>query len=160
MSSLLPLKRIPHTLGVTFGTHFIFSPHIDSVISRASSLISIIKALARTNWGHQKDTILNIYRSIIWSLFNYPAPIRFPDASSTIFQKLQNTALRVATGCVKMTSIDHLPEETKVLPVHDHLSITCSQYLDRTLQSSNPSLIFQKHDTDAPIFFFIAPIIW
>ena len=30
-------------------------------------------------------------------------------------QTLQNSALRVATGCVKMTSTDYLLEETKVL---------------------------------------------
>ena len=53
--------------------------------------------------------------------------------------RFKNSVLHVATDYVKMTSIDHLPEKTKVLPVHDHLSFLCSQYLARTLQSSNSS---------------------
>ena len=76
------------------------------------------------------------------SLFIHVAPIRFPNVSSSMIQKLQtlqNSAICVATGSVKMTSIDNLPEETKVLHVHDHLSLLCPQYFTRTLQSINSS---------------------
>ena len=45
-----------------------------------------------------------------------------------------NSAVRIATGCVRMTSIDHLQEETKILLVQDHLSLISSQYLARVLQ--------------------------
>ena len=72
------------------------------------------------------------------SLLQIPhtAPIRIPNASSSMIyelQTLQNSALHVATRCVQMTSIDHLPEETKVLLVHDHLSLFPIS-LSRTLQ--------------------------
>ena len=53
---------------------------------------------------------------------------------------IQNTALRVATGCGKISPIDHLMrEETKVLPFHDYLSLLCSQYFATTLKSNNHS---------------------
>ena len=48
-------------------------------------------------------------------------------------QTIQNSALCIATGCVKMTPIDHLHEETKMLPVQDYLSLISSQYLARAL---------------------------
>ena len=57
---------------------------------------------------------------LIRFLFMYAAPIWFPNASPSLTQKLhniQNSALRTATGCVNMTSIDHLHEETKMLPI-------------------------------------------
>ena len=44
-------------------------------------------------------------------------------------------------GCVKITSIDHLHEENKILPFQDHLSLISSQYLARTLQHNNISHI-------------------
>ena len=47
--------------------------------------------------------------------------------------------VRIATGCFKMASVDHLHEETKMLPVQDHLSLISSQYLARALQPNNPS---------------------
>ena len=57
MSSLLPLERRPRLLGVTFDTLFIFSPHIDSIIGRASSRMNILRAIAGTNWDQQKEII-------------------------------------------------------------------------------------------------------
>ena len=70
------------------------------------------------------------------------APIWFPNASPSLIQNLQiiqNSAFRIVTGCVKMTSMDHLYEETKMLSVQDHLSLTSSQYLATALQPNNPS---------------------
>ena len=70
----------------------------------------------------------------------YAAPIWFPNTSPSLIQKLQtiqNSALCIATGCVKMTSIDHLHEETKMLPVHDHLLLISSQYLTRAQPNCN-----------------------
>ena len=65
-----------------------------------------------------------------------------PNASLSLIQKLQaiqNSAIFVAKGCVKMTFIDHLHEKTKMLPVQDNLSLIGSQYLARALQPNNPS---------------------
>ena len=55
------------------------------------------------------------------------------------FQNIQNDALRITTDSVKMTYIDHLHEETKMLPVQDYLSLSSSQYLARALQPNNTS---------------------
>ena len=38
-----------------------------------------------------------------------------------------------------MASIDHLHEETEMLPVQDHLSLIFSQHLARAFQPTNPS---------------------
>ena len=47
--------------------------------------------------------------------------------------------LHIATICVKMTSINHLQKESKMLPFQDHLSLISSRYLARALQSNNRS---------------------
>ena len=65
-----------------------------------------------------------------------------PDTSPSLIQKLhniQNSALRIDTGCVKMTSIDQLHEENEMLPVQDHFSLISSQYLAKDLQPTNLS---------------------
>ena len=68
-NSLLHLERRPCAciLAVIVDTHFTFSPHIDSIITRDSSRINILKTLAATNWGQQNEskTILNTYKSLI-----------------------------------------------------------------------------------------------
>ena len=138
----LPLERTPRILGITLDPHFTFTPHITSLVARASPRLNILKALAGTTWGQQKETIIITFKALIRSLFTYAPAIWFPNASPSnikALQTIQNSALRIATGCVKMSSISHLHAETKVLPVKEHLSLLCSQELAKSLQPSHPS---------------------
>ena len=74
-NTVLPLERNPCILGVTFDPHFTFSPHISSIISRASPRLNILRALAGTTWGASKETLLVTFKSLIQSLFTYASPI-------------------------------------------------------------------------------------
>ena len=79
--------------------------------------------------------------SFIRSPFMYAAPIWFPNTSTSLIQKLQNiqnSALLIANGSVKMTFIDHLHEETKMFLAHDHLSLVSSEYLAWALLPNRP----------------------
>ena len=72
---------------------------------------------------------------------NYDTITIISNISPSLIHKLktiQNSALRIATGCVKMTSINHLNEETKMIPGHDHIYMISSQYLASTFQLGNP----------------------
>ena len=141
-NTILPLERNPRILGVTFDPHFTFTPHINSIISRATPRLNILRALAGTTWGASKETLIITFKSLIQSLFTYASPVWFPNASPSAIAKLQivqNSALRTATGCVKMASSGHLHAEALVLPVHTHLSLLSSQFLARTLLPSHPS---------------------
>ena len=75
-----------------------------------------------------------MYAALIWFSNTSPSPIHK-------IQTIQNSALRIATGCVKMTSINYLHEESKMLPVQDHLSLISSQHLVRALQPNNSSIV-------------------
>ena len=114
--------------------HFKFNAqaHVKSLVTRALPRINILKALIGTNWGQQKEIILITYKSLIGDKYFSPSLIQK-------LQTIQNSALCIATGYVKMASIDHLHEETEMLPVQNHFSIICSQYLTRALHPSNPS---------------------
>ena len=119
-----------------FNFHFKFNAYVKSLVTRALPRINILKALTGTNWDQQKETIFITYKSLIRSLFIYAATIWSPNTSSSPVHKLQtiqNSALHIATGCVKMASIDHLHDETEMLLVQDHLSLICFQHLARAL---------------------------
>ena len=141
-NTTLPLERHPRLLGVTLDPHLTFASHISNIISRATPRLNILKALAGTNWGQQCETIAITYKSIVRSLFLYAAPIWYPNTSPSNINRLQtiqNSALRIATGCLKMSPIQHLHSETKTLPVKDHLSLISTQFLARALQPTHPS---------------------
>merc|ERR1712074_532192 len=88
--------------GVTFDTHFTFSPHITNLADRAQNRIRILKALAGSTWGQQQETLLITYKALIRPLFTYAAPIWFPNAPPSgvlKLQRIQNSALSPPTSC-------------------------------------------------------------
>ncbi|KAF2360279.1 Reverse transcriptase domain [Trinorchestia longiramus] len=136
--------RSPKILGITFDPHFTFTLHINSICERAQHRLNILKALAGSSWGQQKETITLTYKALINSIVTYAAPIWFPNASPSSIAKLQtiqNTALRIASRSHKMASASHLHRETGVLPVADHLSLLCSQYLLSSLPPHHPNYL-------------------
>ena len=141
-NSNLPLEKHPKILGVTFDPTLTFCAHVDSVVSRANQRISILKALTSVKWGQQKESLVNTYKASIRSLLTYASPIWFPyisTSNTTKLQRVQNAALRIATGSVKASAESHLHAETKMLPVQYHLSLLSSQFLATALQPDHPS---------------------
>ena len=101
---------------------------------------NVLKALAGTNWGQQKETLLMTYKALGRSIANYAVFVWSINASETNIgkiQRAQNEALRIITGSHKMSSIDHIHSETKMLQVEDHLNLPSAQYLVQCLDTEN-----------------------
>ena len=76
------------------------------------------------------------HKAIGRSVANYGAPVWSTIASVTSIGKIQiaqNEALRIATGSHKMSSIDHLHNETEMLTVKQHSDLLSAQYLVQCL---------------------------
>ena len=102
--SQLPLNRSPKILGVHLDTSLTFNVHCTQAATRVSNRNNVLKALAGTTWGQQKETILMTYKAIGRSVANYGAPVWSTNASATSIGKIQiaqNEALRIATGSFK-----------------------------------------------------------
>ena len=86
--------------------------------NKVSKKNNVLKALAGTNWEIQKETLLLTYKALGRSIANYAAPVWSINASDTSLKKIQRTqneALRIIKGSHKMSIIDHLHSETKML---------------------------------------------
>ena len=111
---------------------FTFTSHIKETVIKAKKKINVLKALAGTEWGCDKETMTNTYKTIGRSQLEYGAPIWSPLIKESLMdslQTVQNNALRIATGSFKMAAMDHLHRETKVLPVKVHTQMITKQYL-------------------------------
>ena len=107
---------------------------------RVSGRNNTLKALAGTSWGQQKETLLMTYKAVGRSIINYVAPVWSPNLHDTNYRKIQytqNEALRIATGCQKISSIDHLHTEAEMLKVREHSELLSAQYLARCLEPIN-----------------------
>ena len=113
-----------------------------NIVRTCRNKLRIITSVAGTGWGCQKETLLRTYKTSIEPAMNYAAAIWSPNISDSSFlqiQRLQNRALRIATGCHSNTQIDHLHYECKVAHVKDHLEMLSAQFLASCSRTSHPS---------------------
>ena len=106
--SQLLLTQCPKILGVYLDTSLSFNKHSGYVAERVSSRNNILKALAGTSWGQQKETLLMTYKAVGRLIINYAAPVWSTNLRDTNYRNIQytqNETLRIATGCHKMFSV-------------------------------------------------------
>ena len=81
-----------------------------------------------------------LYKAVGRSIINYAAPVWSTNLLDTNYRNIQytqNEALRIATGCHKMSSVDHLHVEAKMLKVRGRSELLSAQYLARCLEPGN-----------------------
>ena len=114
-----------------------FHKHCNHVTDRIDKRNNMLKSLAGSSWGQEKNTLLLTYNALGKSIASYAAPVWSTNASDSSFKKIQtahNAALKTATGAHKMASIDHLHQETLTLNVQDHSDMLSVQYLVNCLE--------------------------
>ena len=129
-STILEVKNNPKILGLTFDNGLTWGPHCSLSCQKAAKKVNTLKALSGPTWGQQKETLLNSYKALVQPVPEYACPVWTPAAApSTIekLQKVQNAALRVATGCTTMSSKQHLHDESKILPIRRHIRMKSVQ---------------------------------
>ena len=139
---VIPQDNNPKLLGVTLDPTFTFSSHASAIARKAGSRLGVFRALSDTSFGHDKECLSLIFKSLIRPFFDYTAPIVYPLYSKTSIRRLQlvqNRALRLVTGCYMASSVDQLQAETEVLPVGDHLELLSAQFLASAQQPDHPS---------------------
>jgi hypothetical protein len=106
-----------------------------------------LKALTGTTWGQQKETLVMTYKAIARIVGEYAVPLWGKTTKPSSWKKIstaENEALQIATGCVRMTEIDHLHLETNMLPIQQHANMVSQQY---ALVCHKPCLHSFKHTT-------------
>ena len=143
----LPTVKNPKILGLTLDPKLTYNQHIKTTTQKATKTLKVLKALTSTKWGKQKETIINTYKAITRPVLEYASTIWSPIVAPTNINKLQviqNTALRIATGCTKDSNIEHLHNETKILPMTEHLKLHSSQLRQQTQHPNHPLHAFTR----------------
>ena len=128
--NILPLEKYPKVLGVRFDPLMKFTRHVDDINSKARTKLNVLKAVSSVDSGQSKEDLLYLYRQFIRPHFSYASNAWRPNISKTSMAKMQatqNMCLRAASGLTKLTSIDTLHRETKMLKVEEHLNMIGAQ---------------------------------
>ena len=76
-------------LGITFDKRLKFKTHFETIKNKVSTRISILKHLVHKAWRLSDLTLINIYKSLVRSVFDYSLCI-FPLLSKSTQQKLES----------------------------------------------------------------------
>ena len=148
--SQIPVSPTITILGTTYDRGMTFKPHITEIANKTKSRLNVLKALTATTFGQQKESILNLYKQFVRPVISYASTAWSPDLADThvdTLQRVQNAALRVATGCTRSTPITHLHAETKVLPVRDHLDMRGTQLYAAAAAPRHPCNLLHRATT-------------
>ena len=110
----------PKVFGLTLDPKLTYNAHIQNIATHAQIPPQVIKAFICTTWGKQKETLVATYKAVMRPTLEYASSIGSPMASPTSIDKLQvmqNAALTACTGCTHDTNIQHLHDETNILPI-------------------------------------------
>lgn len=134
-------KKHPKILRLIFDPKLTFSEHIKETEEKAKGALKFVNAISGISWGQQKEAIVGTYKQYICPIMEYACPVWSPIASNrnvTKLQRIQNSALRCATGHTKDTNTNHLHSETLVLPLKDHMRMITSQYREESRYPEHP----------------------
>ena len=137
----LETTKNPHILGLTFDPQLTFAEHVKNTVDTAKGALKLVKALSGTTWGQQKETLVNTYKQYVRPIIEYASPAWSPiisDTNTTKLQRVQNEALRCATGHTKDTNIIHIHRETQVLPIKEHMHLLASHYRESARDPQHP----------------------
>ena len=129
-------------LGLHVDQGLTFNLHVSEIKKSAARKNNVLKCLTSLSNGLQKEELTQVYRACTRSVIYYAAPAWTPLISQTNWNKLetsQNNALRIITGCTKMSQIDHLRHETCCIPVRNLCEMMTCQFSSKTKMQDHPN---------------------
>ena len=79
----------PKNTGSGYGSILSFQKHCNYVTDRIDKRNNMIKALAGSSWGPEKETLLRTYNALEKYIASYAAPVWNTNASDSSFKEIQ-----------------------------------------------------------------------
>ena len=95
-----------------------FIPHINYIKTKCNKALQLLRVIAHTKWGADKNTLLKLYRSLIRSKIDYSCFI-YQSARKSYLKSLNpiyHIGLRLALGAFKTTPVESLYAEANEPP--------------------------------------------
>ena len=116
----LPHNKHPKILGLTFDPLLTFAKHTNNIANTGRKRLNVLKMVSGTTWGPNKETLKATYKGYIGPVLEYAAQAWSTCAAPSNvvkLQRIQSAAERIMTGCHAGTRLQHLSDETRILPV-------------------------------------------
>ena len=125
--------------------------HIEDVCREGNQCLNIMRALCGSNWGADRELLINIYRAYIRPKLTYgiTAVASASETNLDRLERIQNAAIRIAIGARNTSPIKALQVEANILPLEEHIKENCCKTFFRMSSHSHPVLQSIREDEDA-----------
>ena len=83
---------------------------------KLSLRVTLMRRLVGSGWGAGAKTVCIATLSLVYSKAEYCAPVWCCNAHTRLIDSVLNDALRIVTGCLRLTPTDHLPILSGIQP--------------------------------------------
>ena len=147
-----PTKQVTY-LGITFDHQLTWCPHLQTVITKATNRLNLLKRLTGTTWGLNSKTIINTYKAFLRPVLTYGFT-SWIAASPIIYKKLQileRHALRIAFRVKLPSPTQELYDRISFPHLLFHLETLRQRYIAKRLEHQHPLLqdIIHSHTNTA-----------
>ena len=107
----------PVFLGIAFDRVLSFRNHAELVAARAGSRSRVLSALAGSDWGWRRESLVRTFLAFVRSIIDYCAAGWQPwltRSGMDVLTRAQNRALRIVTGQCRTTPVDALTLEAGI----------------------------------------------
>ena len=87
---------------------------------KVSSRVTLLRRFVGSGWGAGAKTLRIATLSLVYSTAEFCAPVWCRSAETRLIDSVLNDALRIVTGCLRPTPIDHLPVLSSIQPAELH----------------------------------------
>lgn len=115
----IEFKKSVKFLGLIFDRRMNFREHVESLRTRCTKAMNVLKSVSHLSWGGDRASILKLYRSLIRSKLDYGSQF-YGNTTNTILKRLDtvhNTAMRLALGAFKSSPVLSLCAESGEMPL-------------------------------------------
>ena len=115
----LEKEENPVYLGVTLDRQMNLNKHIQKLKEKSSRRLNIIKRLASTQWGANKNTLRQLYIGYVCSTMEYNIALQSISSDSTqaSLDKVESSAVHFIAGAMKSTSTAACHIHTNIQPL-------------------------------------------
>ena len=113
---LLSFCPTPTYLGVKLDRLLTFRHHLVALYKKLSSRVTLLRRLVGSGWGAGAKTLRIATLSLVYSTAEYCALVWCCSAHTRLIDNVLNEALRIVTGCLRLTPTDHLPVLSGIQP--------------------------------------------
>ena len=129
-------------LGLWWDSHLSFKKHISVLKTKCREALNLLRVVAHSKWGGDRDTLLMLYRAIVGSKLDYGCVV-YGTASNTNLRQLDsihNTGLRLALRAFCTSLVSSLYAETNEAPLEERrLKLSMNYYLKTCACIENPA---------------------